>query len=270
MRVSTRLKIDKIQEGLHTKKLGRTIIFLHETDSTNNVAKELAAYGAEEGTVVVAEIQTAGRGRLDREWISPTGGLWFSVVLRPKLSMAKAFRLVFAAGLAVTRALHEKYGLPIETKWPNDVLVRGKKICGILVETNSTERELNFAVLGVGVNADFDVKNALPNALTEAATSLKNELGHKVDLNELLGMILECIENVYGSLVNGRWSHILGEWKEFAVFLDHRVEIVCGNERVSGVALDVDLDGTLIVRLDDGAVKRVTSGDVSLSVSAEP
>jgi len=233
------------------------------------VAKELAAYDANEGTVVIAEIQIAGRGRLDRKWISPTGGLWFSIVLRPKLSVAEAFGLVFAVGLAVAQVLHEKYDLPIETKWPNDVLVKGRKICGILVETNSTERELNFAVLGVGVNANFDVKNALPNALTETATSLKNELGHRVDLSELLRAMLEYMENDYGSLVNGHWSQILDEWKKFAVFLDHRVEVVCGSERVSGVASDVDLDGALIVRLDNGAVRRIVCGDVSVSVRAE-
>lgn len=268
MHVSTRLKINKIQEGLGTKKFGRTIVFLHETDSTNNVAKELAAYGANEGTVVVAETQTAGRGRLDREWISPTGGLWFSIVLRPKLSVAEAFGLVFAAGLAVAQTLNEKYGLFVQTKWPNDVLVRGKKVCGMLVETNSTERKLNFAVLGVGVNVNFDVKNVLPNALTEAATSLKNELGHRVDVNELLRAMLEHIENAYDLLVGEHWSQILDEWKEFAVFLGHRVEVVCGSEKFSGIALDVDSDGELILRLDDGAVKRVISGDVSLSVSA--
>jgi BirA family biotin operon repressor/biotin-[acetyl-CoA-carboxylase] ligase len=269
MHVSTQLKIDKIQEGLGTKKFGRTIVFLHETGSTNNVAKDLAAYGANEGTVVVAETQTSGRGRFDREWISPTGGLWFSAVLRPRLSIAEAYRLVFVAGLAAAQVLHEQYGLPVETKWPNDVLVSGKKVCGMLVETNSTERELNFAVLGVGVNANFEVKNALPNGLKETATSLKNELGHKVDLSELLRAMLQCIENIYGSLLNGHWSQILNEWKEFAVFLDHKVKVVCGNERFSGIASDVDLDGRLIVRLDDGTVKHVICGDVSLNVSSK-
>jgi BirA family biotin operon repressor/biotin-[acetyl-CoA-carboxylase] ligase len=266
MHVSTRLNIAKIQEGLHTKRFGRTIIFLHETSSTNDFAKELAAYGAEEGTVVVAETQTTGRGRLDREWISPIGGLWFSVLLRPKLSVAEAFGLVFAAGLAVARVLHEKYGLPIQAKWPNDVLVEGKKVCGILVETNSTEQKLNFAVLGVGVNVNFGVKNALPKALTEAATSLKDELGHRVNINDLITAMLEHIESTYGLLVNRHWGQILNEWKEFAVFLGHKIEVVCGSERFSGVALDVDLDGALIVRLDNGAVRRIVSGDVSVSV----
>jgi BirA family biotin operon repressor/biotin-[acetyl-CoA-carboxylase] ligase len=157
--------VDKLQEGLRTKRLGKRVFYTRGVDSTNEWAKKLAKLGAEEGTVTMAEIQTVGHGRLGREWFSPEGGLWFSVVLRPKLCASEAIGLVFAAGLAVAEVLREAYGLPVETKWPNDVLVHGKKICGILCEMNTTGNVVVFVVVGMGVNVNVDVGKVFPRFL---------------------------------------------------------------------------------------------------------
>ena len=258
------MKVDKVQEGLRTKRFGKRIVFLREVASTNDYAKELANYGAEEGTVVIAEMQTAGRGRLGREWVSPKGGLYFSVILRPKVSVSEAVKLVFVAGLAVAKILHEVYGVKVETKWPNDVLMNGKKVCGILTEMNTTGEKVNYVVVGIGVNANFEVKDVFPEPLRMVATSLENEIGRKVSLKELLRALLEKLEDIYHLFMKKGFTTILEKWKAYASFLGCQVEVSSATERWFGLALDIEGDGSLIMRLEDGTVKRVFVGDISL------
>lgn len=267
--MSSKIKIDRLQEDLRTKCLGRSILFSREVDSTNEWAKELAMYGAQEGTGVIAETQTRGRGRLGREWISPTGGLWFSLILRPKLRPAEAVKLTFVAGLAVAEALREMFGLDVETKWPNDVLVNGKKICGILIEMNTTGETVNFVVVGVGVNANFEVEKVFQEELIRVTTSLESELGRKVRLEELFRSLLERLENLYELFIKEGFNPVLEEWKGYAGFLGRRVEVTSPTERFGGLALDVDQDGALVIRLKEERVQRVFVGDVSLQRSKE-
>ena len=264
--MSQRISIDKLQEGLQTKRIGRSIFLSREVGSTNDWAKELAELGAEEGTVAIAETQTAGHGRLGKEWFSPRGGLWFSVIFRPEMSPSEAIGLVFVAGLAVAEVLREKYDLKVDTKWPNDVLVNGKKVCGILAEMNTKGRAVKFVVLGFGVNANFLVEKVFPRSLKEVATSLEKELGQKVRLEELFKGLLERLGSRYDECAERGLAFLLADWKKYAGFLGRRVEVRIGNERLSGVALDVDARGALVLRLEDGATKRVLAGDVSLGL----
>jgi BirA family biotin operon repressor/biotin-[acetyl-CoA-carboxylase] ligase len=262
--VSTKLSVNLLQDGLCTKRFGRSVLFSREVDSTNDWAKKLATYGAYEGTVVVAETQTKGRGRLDRGWISPTGGLWFSLILRPKLRPAESVKLTFVAGLAVAKVLREMFGLKAETKWPNDVLVNGRKICGVLTEMNTTGETVNLVVVGIGINANFDVEKVFPDSLKRVATSIENELGRKVQLHRLFRVLLEHLENLYELFTKEGFSPVLREWKDYADFLGRQVIIISLTEKIHGLALDVDNDGALIMRLADGSVRRVFVGDVSL------
>jgi BirA family biotin operon repressor/biotin-[acetyl-CoA-carboxylase] ligase len=258
----SKLNVDKLQEGLRTKRLGRKIFFSHEIGSTNSWAKELVLLGAEEGIVAVAETQTAGRGRQNRVWISPKGGLYFSVVFRPELTPIQATRLVFVAGLAVAEALHELYGLRAETKWPNDVLVNGRKVCGILAEMNTTGDSVNFVVVGIGINANFDTKKALPRELWEDATSLENELDEKVQLDALFRAVVERLECNYEVFLEKGFALVLREWKKHAGFLGCQVKAVSDAKEWVGRALDVEDDGALTIKLEDGTVKRVLIGDI--------
>jgi BirA family biotin operon repressor/biotin-[acetyl-CoA-carboxylase] ligase len=258
------VNVDRLQEGLRTRRFGRTILFLREVGSTNDLAKELASYGVVEGTVVVAETQTAGRGRLGREWVSPKGGLWFSVILKPKLKPAEAVGLVFVAGLAVAEALRELYAVQVETKWPNDVLLKGRKVCGILSEMSTVDEKVNYVTVGVGVNANFDVEKAFTEELRANATSLENELGRKVKLEELFKALLEKLENVYELFLKEGFAPVLGKWKTYAGFLGSQVEVTSGTEKWVGLASDVGNDGALVMKLGDGTVKRVFVGDATL------
>ena len=262
--MSAKLNVNQLQNGLCTRRFGRSILFSREVDSTNMWAKELATYGADEGTVTIAETQMKGRGRLDREWISPTGGLWFSIILRPKLNPTEAVKLTLVAGLAVAKVLREMFDLKTETKWPNDVLVNGRKICGVLAEMNTTGETVSFVVVGVGVNVNFDVENVFPEQLKKVSTSLEKELGRKVKLENLFRTLLEQLESLYELLIKEGFNPILDEWKTYAGFLGCKVEVTGPTGKMSGLALDVDHEGALVLRLEDGTVKRVFVGDVSV------
>jgi biotin-[acetyl-CoA-carboxylase] ligase BirA-like protein len=262
--VSAEIYLEEFQESLRTRRFGRRVFFSREVNSTSDWAKGLGRMGAEEGTVTVAGTQTAGRGRLEREWASPRGGLWFSIVLRPNRKASEAAKLVFVASLAVAEVLHDKYGLRTETKWPNDVLVNGKKICGILAEMNTKNANVNFVVLGVGVNANFCVEDVLPESLKTTATSIEDELGKRTRLESLLKWLLEKMERTYDRYLETGFAPLLESWKRYAGFLGQTVLVTDQNEKLSGFALDVDLEGALILRHQDGATTRVLAGDVVL------
>jgi len=214
--------------------------------------------------VVIAETQTHGRGRLCREWISPLGGLWFSLILRPKHRPARVPQLIFVAGLAVAETLREQYDLRTETKWPNDVLVNGRKICGILGETSTTGKEINAVALGIGINANFAAERVLPESLRARATSLETELNRKIQLEELFNRLLMKLEATYRLYTRKGFRPILKQWKRYAGFLSQEVDVTDRNEKITGVAFDVDEDGVLILLLQNGMLKHVSAGDVSL------
>ena len=260
--VSADINLGKFQENLHTKRFGRIVFFNHKVKSTSDWAKKLARMDAEEGTVTVAEIQTAGRGRRARKWASPRGGLWFSIMLQPRKKAHEAAKLVFLASFAVAEVLHQKYGLRTETKWPNDVLVDGKKICGVLAEMNTKDEKVNHVILGVGVNANFRADDVLPESVKDHATSIETELGKKIRLENLLKELLEKMETVYDEYLEAGFTPLLERWKRYAEFLGRKVIIVDQEETLNGLALDVDLEGALILKLDDGTEKRVFVGDL--------
>ncbi|MEM3579759.1 MAG: biotin--[acetyl-CoA-carboxylase] ligase [Candidatus Bathyarchaeia archaeon] len=262
----TNIKVEKLQEGLKTRLIGKYIFFAHEVGSTNDWAKELAELGAPEGTVAVAETQTSGRGRPGRKWLSPKGGLWFSIILKPKLKPPETIKLVFLAGLAVAETLRELFGLKVETKWPNDVLVNGRKVCGILSEMKTIGEKVDYTIIGVGVNANIDVEKEFPRELSETATSIQKALGRKISLEELFKALLEKMDNLYQIFLKEGFTPILKEWKSFAYFLGCRVEVCGDGERFEGIASDVDRDGALVLKLENGSVKRVFVGDLSIKL----
>ena len=262
----TCIKVEKLQEGLKTRLIGKCIFFAHEVGSTNDWAKELAELDAPEGTVAIAETQTSGRGRLCRKWISPKGGLWFSIIFRPKLKPHETVKLVFLACLAVAETLRDMYGLKAETKWPNDVLVDGRKVCGILSEMKTVGEKVEYVIIGIGVNANLDVEKEFPKELWETATSIQKALGRKISLEELFKALLEKMESLYRQFLKEGFMPILEKWKGYASFLGCEVEVHGDGERLEGTASNVDEDGALILKLKDGSTKRVFAGDLSLKI----
>jgi len=257
------MRINEIREKLKTSFIGKPLIYYPEVSSTNEVAKELAINGSSEGTVVLTETQIQGKGRMGRKWFSPKGGLWFSMVLRPEMTPMRLSQLTLATATATVKTIKSLYGLKAEMKWPNDVLVNERKVCGILTETCTMDRKVKFAVVGVGVNANIDAKE-FPPPLRNAATSLQAELGKKVNLEELLCNLLLQIENSYLRLLKEGFNPILEELQSLAMFLGRRVRILSFDERFVGIAKEVDETGALIVQLQNGTKKRVVVGDLQL------
>jgi biotin-[acetyl-CoA-carboxylase] ligase BirA-like protein len=227
----------------------------------------LAVSGAKEGTIVLAESQSKGKGRLGRKWLSPEGGLWFSVILRPRIEPKHALKLTLLGSVVVVKTLNELYGIRAEIKWPNDVLINGRKVCGILTETSIKGKDLNFAVLGFGVNANFDLE-AFRQHLRDSAATLKAQLGKEISREILLCKLLENVEICYDLFKSGEFEAILDDWRKLSGFLGSYVRILDGQRAIEGTALDLDSDGALIVRLKDGNTHKVISGDVARIIQA--
>ena len=257
-----RIQPSKVKDNLRTRILGHPVLYFQTLTSTNDVAKALALRGINEGAVVVAETQTAGKGRFKRKWMSPEDGLWFSVILKPNVPLTHAPKLTLLASVAVAETIHRLYGLRSEIKWPNDVLIDHKKVCGILTEGQVMGETPGFAVLGIGINANFNIA-AFPTYLKETATTLRDELGRKIEREILLCEALAEIESYYGLLRRGRFEVILDDWRRLASLLGTYVEIDSDGGRILGWAVDIDDYGALIVRLKDRTLLRVVSGDVA-------
>ena len=252
------LSTTEILDGLGTVSLGRKVLVCQRVDSTNSLARALAEQGEAEGTLVIAEEQTAGRGRLGRTWQAPAGTcLLFSVILRPNLEPERLHQLTMIGALALREALLGSTALRAEIKWPNDVLLSGRKAAGILTEARLIGTKVGLAILGIGLNV-----NLIPGDLDPglAATSLAFELGHPVPRVPLLQTILRCLEQRYQQLQAGHSA--AAEWAAALVTLGQRIQVVCADRSYQGLAEAVDDSGALLLRLDDGQVFRVSAGDV--------
>lgn len=260
-----RLTAEAVQPLLTTAVLGRSFDCLTEVDSTNNRAKDLARAGAPEGTVVSAERQTGGRGRLGRSWYSPHGGLWFSVILRPDLDLipARAPEATFMVAVAVADALRSYPGLSVGIKWPNDLVVGGRKLGGILTELAAEAERLEWLVVGIGLNVNIELE-AFPPALREAAASVSALAGGPVDRARLLAEILQFLERWYRLWLAQGFGPVIAAWRERQECLGRRVRIFTGRGEWCGRALAVDDEGALLVERAPGVVQRVLSGDVLL------
>ena len=231
----------------------RKIHHFRELSSTMDVARELARKGADAGTIVIAECQTQGKGRLSREWLSPEGGIYFSVILRPQISPIYAPRINLMASIAVATTIRKLFGLKAELKWPNDVLIEGKKVCGILAEMDAEVDAINFVNLGIGIN----VNSSVPQ-FEKTATSLKDELGKEISRKEFLSSVLTEMDGQQALLTK---ADLLEEWKSISATLNKQVRIVAPGETIEGQAVDIDTNGALIVRSKDGTLRTVVAGD---------
>jgi BirA family biotin operon repressor/biotin-[acetyl-CoA-carboxylase] ligase len=256
------LSAKRVQAGLETVFVGRTLIYLSETGSTNDSARQLAREGASEGTVVIADYQTAGRGRLGRRWSAPPGsGLLMSLVFRPALAPHQVQRLTMVCGLAVVDAVESETNLQVALKWPNDVVIGGAKVGGILTEIEWTRDQVEYAVVGIGLNVNL-APAQLPGDLLVPATSLSHALGRPVARLPLLWAFLRVVEVRYLALMAGHSPHEV--WAERLVTLHQPVAVATSGTVLHGIAEGVDANGALQVRLADGRLETIMAGDVTL------
>jgi BirA family biotin operon repressor/biotin-[acetyl-CoA-carboxylase] ligase len=240
------------------------IIYRLTTDSTQNLAILLAEKNPNsDGIVIIAGEQKSGRGRQNRKWLSPKGGIWLSVVLRPRISASKITLLPFAAALAVCDTIKKTTQLDAKLRWPNDVTISGKKVAGILIDISMEAERINYAVVGIGINANVD-SSAISSYLEKGikVTSLSDELGHKTNILDLTKVILERLEYYYMELKRCAPNTIIEEWKKNSDMLYQKVAVMQNNRTIQGIAADVNDDGSLLVRTNDCNNINVVASDI--------
>ena len=255
-----------VQSGLNTKIIGVNEKMIHKfsVDSTNNLARKLAYHGAADGTVVVAEEQTGGKGRLKRKFFSPPGkGIYFSLILHPKCLPKDAPKFTLMAAVAVANAM-KRFNLPAQIKWPNDIMFDGRKIVGILTEMSAQIEQVNYIVVGIGINCNVK-RDEFPADIKDVAASLSEINGEKISRVDLFRAILEELDKLYNVVNESGFAEILKRWREFNITLGKNVTVISAEtgDTFTGVAVDIDEDGALIVKTESG-LQTVYAGDVSV------
>ena len=262
---SDTLSATSIKAGLQTSFFGQEVIFLPTTTSTNSIAKEAAQQGMQEGTLIITDQQTHGRGRFNRTWWSSPGkDLLFSLIFRPPLKASQAFRLTLLSSLAVAEGIRQETSLDALIKWPNDVYIQGKKVSGILSESGLLNDHLDYVIVGIGINV-----NSTPSAnpeIQERATSISMELGENFSRLTLLTVILELIESYSRSIQKGDFYPLKQRWDTLSLITHKKVLVDAQGRMYEGTADSVDEDGCLVLLDHTGEKRRILSGDVSLSM----
>lgn len=247
---------------LHTSFVGRQVIFHETADSTQSLALSLADKPNSHGAVVIAEQQKSGRGRQKRKWLSPKGGVWLSVILKPAIPTAKITLLPFVAALAVCDAIRAT-GLDAKLKWPNDVMIAGKKVAGILLDISAEADQVNHAIIGIGINANVDASAISARLEGIKITTISDELGRAISRLDLTKSLLENLERYYLEMEQQGAGAILQKWKKNSDMLGRKVTVMQNNKAIPGVAADVNDDGSLLLQTCDGDVN-IVSGDISV------
>ncbi len=260
---SNKLLPYEIQKNLRTQFIGKKLRYLEKTPSTNAVGKQICQDGDVEklnGTVIIAEEQSGAVGRMGRTWISPGGGIWITIILKPGIPVDHVFMITMAGSIAVARAMRREFEIGALIKWPNDIFIGNKKVAGLLLELAAEADTVHYCLLGIGVNVNVPISNFTPE-LQKDITSISAEVGHDVDRAAFLARILKEFESRYLLLEEGEYETILQEWKSLSCTLENHVQIRTLKNTFEGDAVDIDEFGALIIRKENGRLERVIAGD---------
>jgi BirA family biotin operon repressor/biotin-[acetyl-CoA-carboxylase] ligase len=255
----------EITEGLNTQLIGKSIKYLEQVDSTNLYAKRIAEADFQEGTVIIAEEQLKGKGRMGRHWVSPRGkGIWMTIMLKPQIAPADAAKVTLLTACAVCRAIEQTCNISPQIKWPNDILLNGKKLCGILTEMSIEQDEINYLIVGIGINVNIEPQD-LPQELHSVATSVRIEKGSSIVRKELTAAIINNFEHCYKNFIEASSIEgFLKEYKERSALLGREVTASSSFLSLKGKVLDITKEGQLLLQLEDGSMKEIISGEVSV------
>ncbi len=255
----------EIQRGLNTSYIGKKIFYFPELESTNVIAKEKALlYRTEEideGAIVIAEKQNAGKGRLGRKWFSPAGGIWFSIILYPQLLPSYIPRITLITAVAAVKAVKICTRIEPKIKWPNDILINEKKVCGISTEMSAELDTINWIVVGIGINVNIDHKK-FPEDIQENTISLKEVTGREISRVKLAQAFLREFEKYYESLKRRESSSALSEWKSCSYTLGKKIRVDMGERIIAGEAVDINEKGALILKNENGELVEIISGTI--------
>jgi BirA family biotin operon repressor/biotin-[acetyl-CoA-carboxylase] ligase len=262
-RTSNKLLPYEIHKKLKTQFIGKKIRYLENTPSTIWVGKQMCSegdVGKMHGMVIIAEEQTGGIGRMGRAWVSPSGGIWITVVLKPHVPIDHIFMITMAGSIAIARAIRKEFDLGALIKWPNDIFIGNKKVAGLLLELSADADAVHYCLLSIGIDVNVPLNQFSP-ALQKDITSISAEVGHEVDRASFLARILKEFESRYLLIEGGEYETIIREWKSLSCTLENRVHIRTLKNSFEGDAIDIDEYGALIIRKDNGKLERVISGD---------
>jgi len=255
------IKASEISKDMDTEYIGKNLYVYNEVKSTNTVAKFLAMNGAENGTVVISEKQTDARGRSGKSWESPLGGIWLSIILQPNVHYSKLPLITLATGVAVAKAIERTGITSSEIKWPNVIMLHGKKVCGILTEAVTKFNTIENVIIGVGIDANIDISD-FPEELQDGTTTLADELGRKEDENTLIRIFLEEFEKISELFNNEGFEEILKEWRKRSYSIGKIVEVrEPFNKNYDAYVLGISREGALVVEKIDGTLEKVISGE---------
>jgi BirA family transcriptional regulator, biotin operon repressor / biotin---[acetyl-CoA-carboxylase] ligase len=256
------LQIRQIRDGLITKRLGAKLHYFSEIDSTNAYARQLAAAGADEGEIVVAEAQTRGRGRLGRSWISPPFvNLYLSVILRPHLPPMHAPQLTLMAAVALADTVASFLRTPPTIKWPNDILIEGRKVAGILTESRCDSERIEFVILGIGANLNYPAE-LMPDSIRDRATSIASVTQTEVSREEFFRRLIQALDRCYGEIEESGFADLAHRWEALFGLREKKVRAEMAGRTITGIAKGIDPDGALIVEDGRGERQRIVAGDV--------
>ncbi len=256
----------EIIRDLKTENIGKRVYYFEELDSTQNFAQQIAADKKENGTIVIAEKQTSGRGRLDRKWTSPKGGIWFSLIIHPKFDVSSSTLIPILSAVALSKSIKKILGVETEVKWPNDIILNGKKVAGILVDASVQANNIDYLILGIGINFDIDTKklekrlSKTPNFYGVNSLRGNNKTPPKILLKEFLFQF----EKNLSSLDKGEKAKIVKEWTKKAAGIGRKITINTSSGKISGISQGIDTDGALKIKTKK-KIERVLVGDVDLS-----
>ena len=255
------IKASEISKDLDTTWAGKNLYVFDEVKSTNTVAKFLAMNGAENGTVVISEKQTDAKGRSGKAWASPIGGIWLSLIVKPNVDYSKLPMITIGTGVAVAKAIERTGITSAEIKWPNDIIIHDKKVCGILTEAVTTFNTIDSVIIGVGIDANIDIED-FPEELQDGTTTLAEELGRKEDENVLIRLFLEEFEKIAETFNEGDYESILKDWRKRSYSVGKIVEVrEPFNKNFDAYVVGIGREGALIVEKIDGTLEKVISGE---------
>ncbi len=253
----------EVSRGLNSKYIGHNIHFYEEVKSTNDTAREFAENDAQEGTVVIASHQTAGRSRKRTDWASPEGGIYMTMILRPDVTLLEASKLTIVTGVAIAKTLHDRFDIDVGIKWPNDLLIDNKKICGILTEAVTSKDVLDAVLVGVGVDVNTKEED-MPDKIQDVATSVKKETNIIYNRAAIMREFFIIFEELYEEFKNDNFKHIISEWRRLSSTTGNRVKVYKDGKALVADAVGITNNGALIIETDDGKLKKITSGECIL------
>jgi len=252
-----------IHRHLKTKVIGRKMRYFESIPSTIWFGKDLAEHGDLDdlhGMVIIAEEQTGGIGRMGRSWVSPSGGIWVTIILCPTIPIDHLFMLTLAGSVSVARVLRKMFDIGALIKWPNDIIIGDKKVAGILLELGADGERIKYCLVGMGIDVNIRVED-LNESIRQMITSISHEVSHEVDRSALLAAILKEFEVRYDMISQGEYDAVIREWKTFSSTIGRRVRINTLRNSFEGEAVDIDPSGALVVRKDNGKIEKVIAGD---------